>query len=173
LIKSLRLNNQIRALELRVIDDEGKNLGILKTEDALKIAYEKDLDLIEIAPTATPPVAKIMEHGKYLYEERKREKEGRKRQKTGRKTVRFSVRTSGSDLEFRAKQVDKFLQKRYKVQIQMVLRGREKSLRDFSNKRLREFLALIQEPYKIEQEQKFFPMGISMTVVSSGKNEKP
>ncbi len=142
-------------------------MGILKTEDALRIAYEKGLDLIEIAPTATPPVAKITEHGKYLYDERKKEKEGRKRQKTGRKTVRFSVRTSGSDLEFRAKQIDKFLQKRYKVQIQMILRGREKSLRDFSNKRLSSFLALIQEPYKVEQEQKFFPMGVSLTIISA------
>lgn len=167
MIKRPRLNNQIRALELRVIDDAGKNVGILKTEEALRIAYEKGLDLIEIAPTATPPVAKITEYGKYLYQERKKEKEGRSGQKTGRKIVRFTVRTSGSDLEFRAKQIDKFLQKRYKVQIQMVLKGREKTLRDFANKRFQNFLPLISEPYKIEQPLKSFPMGMFMTI---GKN---
>jgi translation initiation factor IF-3 len=130
----------------------------------MRIAQEKQMDLIEISPTANPPVAKIMEFGKFLYQERRREKEGRKGQKTGTKIIRFSVRTSGGDLHFRASQVDKFLQKRYKVRIQMILRGREKSLRDFANQRLKNFLSLITEPYKEEQEPKNFPMGIMMII---------
>jgi len=151
-----------------VIDDGGNNLGVLSTEEALKIAQEKELDLIEIAPSAQPPVAKVMDYGKYLYQERKKEKEGKKGQKSETKVVRFSVRTSGSDLEFRAKQVDKFLKKRYKVRIHMVLKGREKALRDFSSQRLENFLLLITEPYKIDQEVKSFPMGLFL-IVSSGK----
>lgn len=164
MIKRPRLNNQIQAPEVRVIDDTGKNLGVLSTQEAINVAREKELDLIEIAPTATPPVAKIMEYGKYLYHEQKKEKEGRKGQKNETKMVRFSVRTSGSDLEFRAKQVDKFLKKRYKVRIQMTLRGREKALRDFANKRLENFLTQITESYKVEQEPKNFPMGIFMII---------
>jgi len=137
---------------------------VLKTEDALKIAQDKELDLIEIAPTAKPPVAKIMDYGKFLYQEQKKERGGRKGQKSELKIVRFSVRTSGGDLESRAKQVDKFLQKRYKVRIQMTLKGREKALRDFANKRLENFLSLITESYKVEQEPKTFPMGIFMII---------
>jgi len=136
----------------------------LKTEEALKMAREKEQDLIEIAPTAKPPVAKIMEYGKYLYRERKKQKEGRRGQKSELKMVRFSVRTSGADLELRANQVDKFLKKRYKVRIQMTLKGREKALRDFANGRLKNFLSLIKESYKIEQEPKSFPMGIFMVI---------
>ena len=147
-----------------MIDDEGKNLGILKTEEALKIAQDKELDLIEISPTANPPVAKILEYGKYLYSEKKKEKEGRKGQKSELKMVRFSVRTSGRDLEFRANQVDKFLKKRYKVRVQMTLRGREKALRDFANKRLENFLSQITESYKVDQEPRSFPMGIFMII---------
>lgn len=125
------------------------------------------MDLIEISPTADPPVAKITEYGKYLYQEKKREKEGRKGQKSETKTVQFSVRTSGSDLEFRANQVDKFLKKRYRVRIKMTLRGREKALRDFANKRLQNFLSLITESYKVEQAPKNFPMGIFMIIAKA------
>lgn len=164
MIKRPRLNNQIRAAELRVIDEDGKNLGILNTQEALRIARDKGADLIEISPTANPPVAKIMEYGKFLYQQKRKDKEGRKGQKSETKIIRFSVRTTGSDLAFRAGQVDKFLQKRYKVRIQMVLRGREKSLRDFANKRLENFLSLITESYKIEQEPKNFPMGTMMII---------
>jgi translation initiation factor IF-3 len=108
-----------------------------------------------------------MEYGKFLYQEKKKDKEGRKGQKSETKMVRFSVRTSGSDLEMRARQVDKFLQKRYKIRIQMTLRGREKALRDFANKRLQNFLSLIKESYKIEQEPRSFPMGIIMGISPS------
>jgi translation initiation factor IF-3 len=105
-----------------------------------------------------------MEYGKYLYQEQKKQKAGRGGQKSELKMVRFSVRTSGADLEFRANQVDKFLKKRYKVRIQMTLKGREKALRDFANKRLTNFLSLIKESYKTDQEPKSFPMGIYLVI---------
>ena len=108
-----------------------------------------------------------MEYGKYLYQEQKKEKEGRKRQRSELKQVRFTVRTSGNDLTLRAKQVDKFLQKRHKVRILMTMRGREKALRDFANMRLQKFLSLITEPYKVEQEPKFSPMGMFMVISKS------
>lgn len=139
----------------------------MSTEEALRIAQDEGLDLIEIAPTATPPVAKIMEYGKFLYQEKKKEKEGRRGQKSELKQVRFTVRTSGNDLTLRAKQVDKFLKKRHKVRILMVLRGREKALRDFANTRLKNFLPLITESYKVEQELKHSPMGLFMVISKS------
>jgi len=105
-----------------------------------------------------------MDRGKYLYQEQKKAKEGRKGQKTETKSVRFSIRTSGGDFEFKTKQVDKFLQKRYKVRILLALRGREKALRDFANERLQIFLSLITESYKIEQSPKNTPMGIIMII---------
>ncbi len=164
IIKRPRINNQIFALELRVIDDAGKNLGVLSKEEALNIARERGLDLIQIVPTAQPPVAKIMDFGKFLYQEQKRAREGRKGQKSETKQVRFSVRTSGGDFQFKAKQVDKFLQKRYKVRILLALKGREKALRDFANERLQNFLSLITESYKVEQSLKNTPMGIMMII---------
>jgi len=163
-IKRPSINNQIRSPELRVIDEEGKNLGVLKIEEALRISREKELDLIEISPKANPPVAKIMEYGKYLYQEKKKEREGRKRQKNETKGVRFTVRTSGNDITFRAEQVDKFLKKGYRVRIQMIMKGREKALKDFANERLQNFLGLITEQYKIDQEPKRSPVGMFMVI---------
>lgn len=150
-----------------MIDNEGKNLGVLTKEAALELAREKGLDLLEIVPSAQPPIAKIMDMGKYLYQEQKKAREGRKGQRSETKEVRFSVRTSGGDLEFKAAQVDKFLQKRYKMRILMTLKGREKALRDFANTRLKNFLSLIKESYKIEQEPKSTPRGIMMTIIKS------
>jgi translation initiation factor IF-3 len=150
--------------ELRVIDDTGKNLGVVSKEEALNKASEQGMDLIEIVPNAQPPVAKIMEFGKFVYQEKKREKEGRKGQRSETKQMRFSVRTSGGDLEFKAGQVDKFLKKRYKIRILMTLRGREKSLKDFANSKLQGFLGMIKEPYKVEQAPKMTPMGIMITL---------
>lgn len=167
MIKRPRTNNFIFASQLRVIDNEGKNLGILTKDEALAIAREKGLDLIEISPKAQPPVAKIMEYGKYLYQQQKKAREGRTGQKTETKQVRFSIRTSGGDLEFKASQVDKFLQKRYKVRILIALKGREKSMRDFANKRLLNFLSLIKEAYKLEQPQKNTPQGIMLTIAKA------
>ncbi|OGZ57829.1 MAG: translation initiation factor IF-3 [Candidatus Spechtbacteria bacterium RIFCSPHIGHO2_02_FULL_43_15b] len=163
-VRRNRINEEIQARELRVIDNEGNNLGILSIEEALRVKNEKGLDLIEISPTAKPPVAKIMEYGKYLYQQQKKDKEGRKGQKNEVKGIRFTVRTSENDLLMRAEQVDKFLKKRYKVRIQMIMKGREKALSDFANQKLEKFLSLIKEPYKTDQEPKRFPMGIFMMI---------
>jgi translation initiation factor IF-3 len=170
-----RTNNQIVAPELRIIDETGKNLDVLKLADALALKDEKGLDLIEIAPNAKPPVAKIMDYGKYLYQSQKKEKEGRKGQKTDLKGIRFSIRTSKNDLEMRANMVDKFLKKRYKVKIQLTMRGREKSLDAIARKKMDDFLGLLTEPYKVEQEIKRFPMGMFMSIASKGprQNELP
>lgn len=143
-----------------MIDEKGNNLGVLNTEEALRLSQGKNLDLIEIAPTANPPVVRFMEFGKFLYQEQKKQKAGRKVQKNEIKEVRFTIRTSDHDIELRASQVDKFLKKRYKVKILLIMKGREKSLSTFANTRLQYFLGLIKEAYKVEMEPKRFPLGI-------------
>ena len=113
-----------------------------------------------------------MDYGKYLYQQKKKEKEGRKGQRKEIKGIRFSVRTSGNDLVMRANQIDKFLKRGYKVRIQLTLRGREKALQDFANQRLNTFLGMITEKYKVEQDPKRFPMGIFMVIRGAGSTHK-
>lgn len=161
-----RKNEQIRAQEVRVIDDDGENLGVMNPQDAIKIAQEKGLDLIEISAKANPPVARIMEYGKFMYQQEKKEREAKKKQQTGNilKGVRISMRTSGNDLETKAKTVDKFLKKGYKVRVEVIMRGREKSLRHIADQKIEEFLGLVEEEYAIEQEPRKYPRGLHFTI---------
>lgn len=112
---------------MRVIDEQGKNLGVLKREDALGLAKEKGLDLIEIAATASPPVARIMSFDKFRYLKEKEDKKQKQAQKTKElKQVRITPRAAGNDLQVKARMADKFLQDGHRVQINLFLRGREK-----------------------------------------------
>lgn len=163
-IRRHRINEQIRAPKLRVIDADGNNLGILDIEEALRIKEEKGLDLIEIAPTASPPVAKIMNYSKYIYQQAKRDREGKKGGKSELKEIRFAIRTSSNDLGIKAGQVDKFLKKKYKVKIQLVMQGREKTLRDYARRKFTDFLSIIKEPYKTEQGLKNMPSGMYIMI---------
>lgn len=147
-----------------MIDENDQNLGVLSIEEALRIKNEKGLDLIEIAPTANPPVAKIMDYGKYLYRQMKRGRAGRKSDKPELKQVRFAIQTSANDLTIKAGQVDKFLKKKYKVKIQLILKGREKTLRNYARQKFSDFMTLIKEPYRVDQELKNMPMGMFIAI---------
>src|SRR3989338_2130499 len=116
------------------------------------MAEEKKLDVIEIAPTANPPVVKIMDFGKFKYAESRKEREHRPKGERSSevKMLRVGFKTGRHDLEMRAKQADEFLREGHKVKVDMVLRGREKALRDFARKRFQEFLTLIPE-HALEQ----------------------
>lgn len=160
-----KINNQIIALELRVVDDKEGNLGVMPLEAALKLASERGLDLIEIAPQAKPPVAKIISFDKFRYQ---KEKE-LKKQKTGQKItelkqVRISARAALNDLEIKAKKVDKFLSQGYKVEIMLSLRGREKYNRPWANQKLNEFSKMIKSEYKVTSEPKFGGRGLMVQV---------
>src|SRR3989344_5082692 len=127
--KAFRINNQIRALDVTVIDDEGKQLGVMKISDALQLAREKELDLVEVGPNVQPPIAKIMDYGKYIYQKERQEKKAKTKQKEqGLKTVRVGFKTGEHDLQFKSKQVSEFLQEGNVVKIELTLRGREKAL---------------------------------------------
>ncbi|MDX1535695.1 MAG: translation initiation factor IF-3 [Candidatus Spechtbacterales bacterium] len=162
-----RKNEQIRAQEVRVIDDSGENIGVMPPEEAIEIAKEKGLDLVEISGKANPPVTRIMEYGKYVYQQEKKEREAKKKQQTGKnvtKGVRISMTTSDHDMETKASMVDKFLKKGYKVKVEIIMRGREKALKDRANNKLNDFLDFLTEEYTIEQKPKRYPRGMQMMI---------
>ncbi len=122
----IRINERIRAREIRVIDDEGKQIGILPPYDALKMARERNLDLVEISPTAQPPVCRIMDYGKFLYQQEKKEREAKKHQKViVVKEVKFRINVDDHDYETKKNHVLRFLEEGDKVKATIFFRGRE------------------------------------------------
>jgi len=122
----IRTNERIRAREVRVIDDEGKQIGILQPFEALRMAREKNLDLVEVSPTAQPPVCRIMDFGKYLYEQEKKERAAKKHQKIITvKEVKFRINVDEHDYEFKKNHVLRFLEDGDKVKATIFFRGRE------------------------------------------------
>jgi translation initiation factor IF-3 len=125
--KPHRINEMIEAKEIRVIDDEKKQLGVLSPTQALAIAREKNLDLVEIAPQAAPPVCRIMDYGKFLYELHKKEHESKKHQKQIQiKEIKFRPKISTHDYDFKMRHILRFLEEGNKVKVTVMLRGREK-----------------------------------------------
>ena len=126
IISELMINEQIRDREIRLIGEDGEQLGIMSARDAMKLAREANLDLVKIAPTAKPPVCKIIDYGKYRYEQARREKEARKKQKTIEvKEVRLSPNIDTNDLNTKVNQARKFVSSGNKVKVAVRFRGRE------------------------------------------------
>ncbi len=161
-----RINNQIRALQVRVITEDGENLGVLDTREALKKANEMGLDLIEVSPNAQPPVAKIMDFGKYQYFENKKAKkmkDGAKKSET--KSIQVKVGTGEHDLELKAKTASKWLQEGHRLKVELFLSGRSKFMDEkFLRERLDRILKLITEQYKIAEPIKKGPKGLMLTI---------
>ena len=166
-LKKPLINRQIRAREVRVVDETGKQLGVISLDEALRKAEERNLDLIQVTEKVEPPVCKITDYGKYLYQEKKKEKQIIKKQKGGElKGIRLRFNISQHDLETRARQAEKFLKEGNKVRIEMILRGREKALGNFAKEKINKFLEILQAiiPYKVERELKREPRGFSMII---------
>ncbi|MBI3046157.1 MAG: translation initiation factor IF-3 [Candidatus Harrisonbacteria bacterium] len=162
----IRTNEKITALELRVIGEDGSNIGVLPLAEALKMAKERGLDLIEIAPTAKPPVGKIMSYDKYRYQETKKLKKQRAGTKTQElKGVRISARAAEHDLQVKANKVNEFLNEGHIVEIQLVMRGREKANRDWARQKLLDFIKMIIPEHKVLLEPKYSFRGFNMQVV--------
>lgn len=137
------INHEIKAPEVRVLDDEDQALGVMTTADALKLAEQKGLDLVLVAEKAVPPVAKIISHDKFRYQQEKKAKKALRQQKSNAsssKRIQISVRAQEHDLETRAKQGNKFLQAGHQLEVMMTLRGREKGNKDFARERLLNFV---------------------------------
>lgn len=124
--KELRINEEVRCREVRLVDDEGQQLGVMSPRDALKVAAEKGLDLVEIAPHANPPVCRIMDYGKYKYEQSKKERETKKNQRIITvKEVKLRPNIEDHDFQTKAKNAIKFLEGGDKVKVTIMFRGRE------------------------------------------------
>lgn len=160
-----RINEQIRVPEARIIDDAGNQLGVMTIAAALQMAREQELDLVEIAPQAKPPVCKIMDYGKYQYQQSKQDRVNKaKQKKIDVKGIRIGFRTDTHDLDFKRAQAEKFLSKGDKVKIEIRLRGREKAHQDLARNNLVDFLKSITTPFTAEQDIKRFPGGFNVVI---------
>jgi len=150
--KSFFHNYQIRAPQLAVIDETGAPLGVLDTRRAVEMALEKGLDLVEVAPNANPPVAKIMNFGSFQYQREKLLKKQHKQGKTLEvKSIRLSTKIGEHDEEVRVKQAEKFLEKGHKVKVEIILRGREMQYQFLAKQTMNEFMAKLTVPTQVEQ----------------------
>jgi translation initiation factor IF-3 len=159
-----RVNHQIRASEVRVISEDGQNLGIMPLNDALKLAQDAGLDLIEISPNAVPPIAKIMDFGKYQYEEKKKTKVAKTKLKTVEiKTIQVKIGTGEHDLALKAAKASEWLKEGNRIKLDLFLKGRSKYMdMKFLTERLDRMLVLITEKYKIAEEPKKSPKGLTV-----------
>ena len=161
----MRINSRIRVREVRVVGEAGEQLGVLATPDALKRAEDAGLDLVEVAPTAVPPVCRIMDYSKYKYEQEKREKEARKKQKVVHlKEIRLSPKIGEHDYLFKLRNLEDFLKRGDKVKITMMFKGREMAHVDLGRKILDRLSSDISQVGEIEeparQEGRFINMVI-------------
>lgn len=161
-----RTNNKIRAKELRLLGAAGENIGVVSLSEALRLATEAGLDLIEISPNATPPVAKIADYGKFAYEHNKKQKKMKAGAKpTETKSVQIKVGTGDHDLEMKANTVSKWLKEGHRIKVELFLGGRVKYMeKDFLKERLERILKLITERYKIAEDFKQTPKGLMVTL---------
>lgn len=161
-----RINNQIRAKELRVIDSNNQNLGVLSFKEAMELANKEGLDLIEISPNANPPVAKIMDFGKYQYEANKKLKKAKAGAKiTETKSIQIKIGTGDHDLELKAKTASKWLAEGHRIKVELFLSGRAKYMDEkFLRERMDRLLHLITEDYKIAESYKRGPKGLNTTI---------
>ncbi|HHY82405.1 MAG TPA: translation initiation factor IF-3 [Clostridiales bacterium] len=164
----LSINEEIRVKEVRVIDSNGEQLGIMPTKKALEIADQKQLDLVLVAPTGNPPVCKIMDYGKYKFEIAKKEKEARKNQKViDVKEIRLSASIEEHDMAVKARSADKFLRSGDKVKVTIRFRGREMTHRDIGFQVMETFNSLLTADMVVERKPKV--EGRSMIMILAPK----
>ncbi|WP_093310339.1 translation initiation factor IF-3 [Tindallia californiensis] len=154
-IKELQINEEIREKEVRLIDSEGEQMGIVSTKEAQKMADDKSLDLVKVAPQAKPPVCRIMDYGKYKYEQAKKEKEAKKNQKIiNIKEIRLSPNIEEHDMQVKANQAIKFIKNGDKVKVTLRFRGRQLSNIGLGRKVMDEFKEMMAEHTVVEKAAK-------------------
>jgi len=161
-----RVNHQIKAPQVRVIGAEGENLGVISISEALSKAHEAGLDLIEISPNALPPVAKIMDYGKFQYEESKKAKAAKAKSHTVEiKNLQVKIGTGDHDLALKAKKASEWLKEGQRIKIDLFLPGRSKYMDPkFLEERLKRILILITEEYKIAERPQKSPKGMTTII---------
>ncbi len=170
----VRINNQIRAPQLRVIDDADGNLGVISFEEALKRAQDKGLDLIEISPNTEPPIAKIMDYGRFQYITQKKERDARaKAHVTETKTIQIKIGTGDRDLELKAKKTSEWLKEGHRVKLDLFLPGRTKYMEPkFLEERMDRVLRLVSEEYRISEPPKKSPKGLTIVIERSSSKKQ-
>ena len=159
------INEQIRDREVRLIGEDGEQLGIMSSREAMKLAAEANLDLVKIAPTAKPPVCKIIDYGKYKYEQTRKEKEAKKKQRTVEvKEVRLSPNIDTNDLNTKMNNARKFISKGNKVKVTLRFRGREMAHVQSSKHILDDFAALLEDVAVVEKPAKMEGRSMSMVL---------
>lgn len=164
-----RINNQIRASEVRVISNEGENLGVLSIKEAQSEADRLGFDLIEISSGSNPPIVKIANYGKYKYEQNKKQKKAKSGSKiTETKSVQIKIGTGENDLALKARRASEWIKEGHRIKIELFLSGRSKYMPDsFLKERLNRILQLITENYKIAEDYKKGPKGPTITLEKS------
>lgn len=167
----VNINGQIRAKELRVIGANGENYGIISTKEALDHAKEAEMDLIEISPNAQPPVAKIMDYGKFQYDQKKKIKvQKAKAHNVEVKGIQIKIGTDDNDLNIKAKKTSEWLNEGHRVKIELFLPGRTRFLEEaFLNERIGRILKLITVEYKVAEDIKKVPKGLSIMIEKAKK----
>ncbi len=163
------INEQIRVSEVQLIDDSGEKVGVMPTKNAIALAYEKDLDLVLVAPNGKPPVCKILDYGKFKFEAIKKEKESKKKQKAVElKEIRLSPKIDKHDLEVKAKNANKFIASGDKVKVTLRFRGRELSFINNGKEILNQFVELLENA-TVEKQPKL--EGKSMLMIIAPKQK--
>ena len=172
--RQYRINERIRVPEVRVIDEVGQQLGIMSPRRALDIARERGLDLIEVAPQAHPPVCRIMDYGKWKYEQSKREKEAHKKQvHRDLKTIKLAPDTAEHDLQTMIRHAEEFLSKGHKVRLQCQFRGREMAHTELGQQRLERIAQAVSEIGQVESHPSMQGRQMSMTIAPRPEKPKP
>ena len=165
--KSIRINGAIRARELRIIGPDGEQLGIMSLKEALSKANDMNLDLVEISPGANPPVAKIIDWGKYQYQKMKDQQKNRRQAKSGDlKQMRFGLKIGVGDLEVKLKKIRKFLEGGYKVRIQVVYKGREMAHKEIGYELIDKIMEHLSEDAILEQKPQMAGRNLSVVIRS-------
>ena len=176
--KDLRINEQIRVREVRLVDDQGEQKGIVPTLEAIKMARDVGLDLVEVAPLSVPPVCKVLNYGKYKFEQEKKIKESRKKVRVGElKEIRMQPKIAGHDLDFKSEHVRAFLEAGFKVKVTIRFRGRELAHTEIGEQVLKRVLAKLEGFYIMEKtptmEGRFMSMVLQPKASIIKKNAVP
>lgn len=166
--KTLRINNQIRVPVVRLIDENEEQLGEVSIEEALKMAHERELDLVEVAPLARPPVCKILDFGKYIYRQNKIEQKHKRMQKKSEmKTIRLSLRIDEHDLDIKSNTAKKFFAEGNSVKVNLMFKGRENAHEHLGMQKIQAFLERVKDVCAVEAPAKRQGNSINMVLIPS------
>ena len=165
--QSIRINESIRAKELRVVGADGQQLGVLSRAEAIQLAIDSGVDLVEISPNADPPVAKVIDWGKYQYQKMKEQQKNRKSSKASElKQMRFGLKIGSGDLDVKLRKVRSFLADGHKVRLQIFYRGREMAHKELGYEMMDKIIAMLEDEAIVEQKPQMLGRNLSATIRS-------